>query len=253
MENVSRGSGVHRRVRVDADRVFYCGDLGQPAMRRSGAFNLYVSLVAPIRYRLEGQPWREAECLVMPPHTAHQIVCDSRMACDLMLEPESVDLAQLPDFLRGPGGAVDAAPFVQRMRAAAHGATLAGASMDLIFFGHLLPGRVLDPRIKDAVRRLQLTPNTPVDAEDFAAQAGLSSSRFLHLFKQETGCSYRAYRAWKRARMLLSVINRPQNLAALAQDIGYPDSTHFSHSIRRYFGISPKDILRGCRRLQIVH
>ena len=53
--------------------------------------------------------------------------------------------------------------------------------------------------------------------------------------------------------MLLSVINRPQNLAALAQDIGYPDSTHFSHSIRRYFGICPKDILRGCRRLQIVH
>ena len=253
MENVSRGSGVHRRVRVDADRVFYCGDLGQPAMRRSGAFNLYVSLVAPIRYRLEGQPWREAECLVMPPHTAHPIACDSRMACDLMLEPESVDPLRLPDFVRGAVGAVEAAPFIERMRAAAHGAALARDSMDLSFFGHLLPGRLLDPRIGEAVRRLQLTPNTPVDAGDFAAQAGLSSSRFLHLFKQETGCSYRAYRAWKRARMLLSVINRPQNLARLAQDIGYPDSAHFSHSIRRYFGICPKDILRGCRRLQIVH
>ena len=103
----------------------------------------------------------------------------------------------------------------------------------------------------ELVEQLQLAPE--VGAGDFAAQAGLSNSRFLHLFKQETGCSYRAYRAWKRARMLLSVINRPQNLARLAQDIGYPDSAHFSHSIRRYFGICPKDILRGCRRLQIVH
>jgi len=34
----------------------------------------------------------------------------------------------------------------------------------------------------------------------------------------------------------LHFANQNLNLAHLAQDIGYPDSTHFSHSIRRFYG-----------------
>ena len=79
----------------------------------------------------------------------------------------------------------------------------------------------------------------------------MSSSRFLHLFKQETGISFRAFRAWKRARHLLHFANQDINLAHLAQDIGYPDSTHFSHSIRRFYGLKPRAIFSGSRDLAI--
>ena len=41
------------------------------------------------------------------------------------------------------------------------------------------------------------------------------------------------------------------NLAHLAQDIGYPDSTHFSHSIRRFYGLKPRAIFVGSRDLAI--
>ena len=81
-------------------------------------------------------------------------------------------------------------------------------------------------------------------AADCAASAGLSPSRFLHLFKEQTGVSFRAFRAWKRARHLLHFANQDINLAHLAQDIGYPDSTHFSHSIRRFYGLKPRAIFR---------
>ena len=37
----------------------------------------------------------------------------------------------------------------------------------------------------------------------------------------------------------------------LAQDIGYPDSTHFSHSIRRFYGLKPRSIFIGSRDLAI--
>jgi AraC-like DNA-binding protein len=90
-----------------------------------------------------------------------------------------------------------------------------------------------------------------VTATACAAQAGLSTSRFLHLFKQETGISFRAFRAWKRARHLLHFANQDLNLAHLAQDIGYPDSTHFSHSIRRFYGLKPRAIFSGSRDLAI--
>ena len=37
----------------------------------------------------------------------------------------------------------------------------------------------------------------------------------------------------------------------IAQDIGYPDSTHFSHSIRRFYGLKPRAIFSGSRDLAI--
>ena len=88
-------------------------------------------------------------------------------------------------------------------------------------------------------------------AASCAAEAGLSPSRFLHLFKEQTGISFRAFRAWKRARHLLHFANQDINLAHLAQDIGYPDSTHFSHSIRRFYGLKPRAIFSGSRDLAI--
>jgi hypothetical protein len=38
---------------------------------------------------------------------------------------------------------------------------------------------------------------------------------------------------------------------AFAQDICYPDSTHFSHSIRRFYGLKPRAIFSGSRDLAI--
>ena len=53
--------------------------------------------------------------------------------------------------------------------------------------------------------------------------------------------SFRAFRAWKRARHLLHFVNEDINLAHLAQDIGYPDSTHFSRRFRGAYGLSPRE------------
>ena len=244
--------GIHRRMRVDPDRVFYCGDLGQPAMRRSGSLMAQVSLGAPIRIRFGAGAWQQGHCLVIQPYERHSLFCETRKVCNLLIEPETVDPAQLPAFLRDGNGVVDAPDFIGRMRAVAFGAPLTPAGLDIDLLGRPLAQRIMDPRIGAVVALIQSSPNLPDDAGALAQRVGLSTSRFLHLFKTETGVSYRRLRAWKRARMLLPSINRPHNLAKLAQDIGYPDSTHFSHSIREYFGISPKDILRGCRRIQIL-
>ena len=90
-------------------------------------------------------------------------------------------------------------------------------------FGEALPRRRLDPRVVRAIAQIGRFCGEPVTAASCAAEAGLSSSRFLHLFKQETGISFRAFRAWKRARHLLHFANQDLNLAHLAQDIGYPE------------------------------
>ena len=148
--------------------------------------------------------------------------------------------------------------FADRIRAAYAGFQqrqyrddLSNAEFDTICLGEALPQRPLDPRVVRAMAKIGKFCGEPVTAASCAAEAGLSPSRFLHLFKEETGISFRSFRAWKRARRSLHFANQDINLAHLAQDIGYPDSTHFSHSIRRFYGLKPRAIFSGSRDLAI--
>ena len=94
---------------------------------------------------------------------------------------------------------------------------------DLMFLGEALPDRNIDRRIRRAAAQLNDFSGSKMTAADCAASVNLSPSRFLHLFKEQTGISFRAFRAWKRARHLLHFVNQDLNLAHLAQDIGYPE------------------------------
>jgi AraC-like DNA-binding protein len=99
--------------------------------------------------------------------------------------------------------------------------------------------------------RITAFDEEPATAASCAREAGLSVSRFLHLFHDEAGLGFRAFRAHKRARHLLHYVNEDVNLARLAQEIGYPDSSHFSHSVRRFYGLKPRAIFSGSRDLAI--
>jgi AraC-like DNA-binding protein len=114
-----------------------------------------------------------------------------------------------------------------------------------------LAPRLIDARIRQVVDGIKRDPSAPMSAQDCARSVHLSFSRFLHLFKQEVGVPFRSFRSWKRARSLLHHVNRDANLAHVALDTGYPDSTHFSHSIRQVYGLKPSDIFAGSRRLAI--
>src|SRR5258706_7934878 len=150
-----------------------------------------------------------------------------------------------PDMAQRIKGAYE----ILRLRECRGGFTT--CEFDQLCSGKALPDRDIDPRIKRSAAKLNDFSASKMTAADCAVSAGLSPSRFLHLFKEQTGVSFRAFRAWKRARHLLHFANQNINLAHLAQDIGYPDSTHFSHSIRRFYGLKPRAIFLGSRDLAI--
>ena len=90
-----------------------------------------------------------------------------------------------------------------------------------------------------------------VSAAMCGAAVGLSTSRFLHLFKENTGIPFRSLRMWKRARRFLDHANREDSLTDVALGLGYPDSSHFSHSIRASFGLQPRAIREGSRGMRV--
>ena len=138
-----------------------------------------------------------------------------------------------------------------RLQQVTTSARLSDAEFDDLLFGQPLPRRLLDPRVSHVVDRICENTADPCSASCLADSEGLSLSRFLHLFKAETGVCLRKYRAWRRARTLLYHVRSPSTLTDIALETGYPDSTHFSHSIRRIYGLPPRDIVSGSRRLRV--
>ena len=192
------------------------------------------------------------------PNVRHTIASDYRSVICIVIEPESVRPGAFEATGRAAVGSRKrrniAATHPRRLRAAAerrYGDDITNAEFDTMCFGEALPAAFARSAGGAAIVQIGRFSGEPVTAASCAAEAGLSSSRFLHLFKQETGISFRSFRAWKRARHLLHFANQDINLAHLAQDIGYPDSTHFSHSIRRFYGLKPRAIFSGSRDLAI--
>ncbi len=255
MDNKGRDSG--HLMLITPERVFYAGLLGHPRERCPGAFYVYVSIEGAIRLTTAGGRESCGELAVALANVRHTVASDHRSAICLVIEPETVRAGAF-EQLAGRLVGVEAPRFAQRIRASYAGLRqrrcgddITSAEFDAMCFGEALPRRALDPRVARSVAEIGRFCGEPVTAAGCAAAAGLSASRFLHLFKQETGISFRAFRAWKRARHLLHFANQDLNLAHLAQDIGYPDSTHFSHSIRRFYGLKPRAIFSGSRDLAI--
>ncbi|SFN28866.1 AraC family transcriptional regulator [Variovorax sp. OV329] len=248
-----------RLMWLTTQRVFYAGLLGPVGARALGGWGVYVSTSSadPIRVCIGGGAWQSGELLVVPPQVPHRVESAKPLVLNLLIETESVDPDRLPDFLK-QCGRVDAPEFVARVRAM-HARLLAasgresfdGFDFDLLFFGQPLPARTLDARIARVIERINADPAQSASAQECAGWVHLSFSRFLHLFKDEVGLPFRSFRAWKRARSLLRHVRQSSTLTDIALDAGYPDATHFSHSIRQVYGLRPSEILAGSRRLAL--
>jgi AraC-like DNA-binding protein len=254
MDDKGRESG--RLMLISPERVFYAGLLGRPKKRSSGGYNIYTAMRGELKIT-QAQSELTGEVAIVPPYVPHSVESEHPSIICLVIEPETVEPAAMADMSARISGT--AAPdFARRIRDAyeslrlrERGCGFTTQEFDQMSFGEDLPLRQIDHRIKRAAAALNDFSGSKMTAADCAASVNLSPSRFLHLFKAQTGVSFRAFRAWKRARHLLHFVNEDINLAHLAQDIGYPDSTHFSHSIRRFYGLQPRAIFSGSRDLAI--
>ncbi len=245
---------------ITPDRVFYVGLLGVPSTRNIGAISLYIGLDSPVSISIDGGEWQAGRMAVVQPYTNHRVACDARHIALIQVEPETVDVANLPSLLRHASGLADDEAFVARVRQC-HKAlvsdqsrrTASMAEFDALVFGERLPTRTMDSRIVQVLECIRNNPSGQALAKDCAEQVHLSFSRFLHLFKSEVGNSFRSFRTWKRARSLLHyVVDTSTSLTDVALGAGYPDSTHFSHSIRQVYGLKPRDIFAGSRKLRVI-
>ncbi len=107
-----------------------------------------------------------------------------------------------------------------------------------------------DERIDKAIAYLKQHYERVIPLEEVAAYCHLSPSRFLHLFKENTGISYRRAQLWSKLMAALPLMSN-QSLTEIAHQVGFSDSAHFSRMFKENFGFSPSTILKLSQFIQV--
>jgi AraC-like DNA-binding protein len=101
-----------------------------------------------------------------------------------------------------------------------------------------------DGRILSALQRMRDEPHKSHSLAELGACAGLSTSRFLHLFKEQTGIPLRRYRLWIRMAAAVGAFRSGGSLTEAAHAAGFASSAHFSAAFRDMFGMMPSEFLK---------
>lgn len=107
-----------------------------------------------------------------------------------------------------------------------------------------------DPRISKAIDYLNQHYERVIGVDEIAEYVHLSSSRFLHLFRSETGLTFRRAQIWNKLRPALLKMGK-QSLSETAHEFGFADSAHFSRIFKENFGFSPRDIANNSQFIQV--
>ena len=101
-----------------------------------------------------------------------------------------------------------------------------------------------DERIKKAIKYLETNFDRVISVKEIAEMCFLSKSRFLHLFKESTGITYRKVQQWNKiSKSFVSL--RKQSLTETAHQFGFTDSSHYSKVFKETFGFNPKIIQKS--------
>jgi AraC-like DNA-binding protein len=100
----------------------------------------------------------------------------------------------------------------------------------------------VDSRVQECIRFVQDCDIEQVCLEGAAQHVSLSSSRLYHLFKQETGITFRQFIQHRKLVQSLQSLYNQENFTQAAFFGGFSDLPHFNKTFKKSFGIQPSKI-----------
>jgi len=108
-------------------------------------------------------------------------------------------------------------------------------------FGPPLRAR-LDRRVARVLEAMRAGELLDADVGALAAAAGISPSRFMHVFRHETGMPLRRFRSWARLNRATAMVRAGASWTEAAHAAGFASSAHLSETCRAIFGVKPSVI-----------
>lgn len=237
----------------------YIGTLPNIEEHRLASSALAISLDSPFHLR-NSELSLEEECrsVLIPPGFMHETLYGDQLVAVISLEPESNDYAIARQLMtrevsgcyfdmKNESRAIEVMQNIYNCKPDASESSHQLNSLLYIDEPDMLEPKPIDRRIRKAMEIMREDPAQSHSLESLAETVYLSSTRFTHLFKDETGVPIRRYRQWLRFRQAIQQITNGETMTAAAMKTGFTDSAHFSRAFRSMFGMKPSVVFRKTR------
>jgi AraC-like DNA-binding protein len=205
-----------------------------------------AGLYGSFRLRVADGGWQTCRSAVIRAGTPYEFDVGGDPLGVVYLEPSIAGADALAALVPGgrelPGtllGNHDTSPLRAHFEQRPAAADLRAGMVDVIDFAKRRARHRMDGRIARAVATLQSDAPDEFSVPAAAAIAGLSPSRFQHLFTQAVGVPFRRYRGWQRLRSAIRTAAQGSSLTDAAHAAGFADQAHFSRAFRAAFGAPP--------------
>ena len=232
------------------DRALYVGELAATGWHRHAAPVLLLGLSGRFSLHWGGGT---AECASALVDSRVEHVFDPRgeSVALVYLEPDAPEARGLRRLLVGAGGVL-LDPALPVRTCSGTQSRLAAFDLGSLLRFSVPVGPALDPRIAASLKVLRAPAWSPLRRTEAAAAAGLSASRFNHLFSAQMGVSFRSYRVWSQLRAAMLACGPGASLTAAAQEGAFFDAAHFSRVFGQTFGMSPSSVLKPLRTVRLL-
>ncbi len=234
-------------------RALFLGPALGLSPHRNAVGVLAIGVDAPFEVALDPERpehgYRACRTALIPPGALHHFR-GGRLMAFLYLDARSPDVEQVRALTRDRTARADfdlrgEAELIAQLAGLAAGDT-SWADLRTHLDGLLRGQRhAADARVTLALSRLHADPSARPALNDLAAEAGLSPSRFIHLFKAATGVPLRRYKIWLAMGAAMRSIGGGANLTTAAMDAGFASSAHFSTAFREMFGMEPSRLAKS--------
>lgn len=212
----------------------YRGRTDVNAPHRHAAIQIAAGRDSGIAMRSDGAVL-EAWAIVIPPMVRHEFLNAGGEVTALYLEAElppgralrrlmGDKIAPLPESLARALSTVDPQETVATLTA----------------FLDMGAQEAPDPRLAAALASLRRSPGEPGAIGAAAKAAGLSAPRLRELARSELGIALSQWLLWQKLGRASRAIAAGASLAEAAASGGFADQAHFSRTMRRMFGVTPR-------------
>lgn len=244
---------------ISGGRTFFTGPLYYNASHQHGAPVFLAGIYGSFRLRLHGDDWQSCRTAIIPAGVLHELDVGGDPLTVFYIEPNIAGADAFKPLIRNSREANGALigtdgeiAFMRDLYEDRYNPHWSGEPLDdlMIFAKRRARTELVDPRIAQIVDYLFEHGDDLTSIITLAETAGLSASRFQHLFTQQIGVPFRRYRGWNRMRKAIREIIKGSNFTTAAHATGFSDSAHFSHEFRKTFGAPPTVGLQKLARLQ---
>jgi len=246
--------------------MLFAGRLNRNALHSHSAPVLIAGIYDDFDLKIAHGPWQKCEAAVVRAGVPYEFDAGGRPLAVIYIEPNVAAaeglIALIKETREVPGAILGMRSDLSLIRALYEDREsprwVDEGLADLTRFSAAKARRETDQRIARAVESVSFADDEEREiygrpsVSSAARAAGLSLSRFQHLFKAEVGVSYRRYLGWARMRMALREAVAGSNFTTAAHAAGFYDQAHFAHEFRRIFGAPASLSLANVRRVSPV-